>query len=111
MPNHVHLLFAILWERNEAVFVCRGVACYARDQGRPEGPKAHSVGAIIRSFKSSVTKRARAELGPQGNVWHRGHYNTSIENDQQFLRALDYIAMGPERWMEDRHNPDRSRGA
>ena len=105
MPNHFHALFTLLRDgmfRDDAGPVRR-----TDGSGTLFGPERQSVGAIVRAFKSAVTRRARMDLGHQGPVWQRNYYEHIIRNDREFLRARDYIAGNPERWEEDKENPYR----
>ena len=79
MPNHFHALFTLLRD-----------GMFRDDAGRPRtdrwdtliGPERQSVGAIVRAFKSAVTRRARMDLGHQGRVWQRNYYEHIIGNDR-----------------------------
>ena len=105
MPNHFHALFTLMRDgmfRDDA-------GRRARRSGLEAllGPERQSAGAIVRAFKSAVTRRARMELGQQGPVWQRNYYEHIIRNDREFLRARSYILRNPERWEEDKENPYR----
>ena len=111
MPNHVHALFTVLREgpprcefeslENESVESGRStLRPYS-----PTSPAAGSVGAIVRAFKAAVTRRGRVEAGHLGPVWQRNYYEHIIGNDQEYLRARDYIARNAESWEIDKENP------
>ena len=72
-------------------------------------PAAGSVGAIPRAFKAAVTRRGRVEAGHLGPLWQRNYYEHIIRNDQEYLRARDYIARNAESWEIDRENPQQRR--
>ena len=72
-------------------------------------PAAGSVGAILRAFKAAVTRRGRVEAGHLGAVWQRNYYEHIIRNDQEYLRARDYIARNAESWEIDKENPQQRR--
>ena len=74
-----------------------------------KAPAAGSVGAILRAFKAAVTRRGRVEAGHLGPVWQRNYYEHIIRNDQEYLRARDYIARNAESWEIDKENPQQRR--
>jgi hypothetical protein len=77
-------------------------------KGFPRGPKPHSLGAIIGSFKSAVTKRINIHRNTPGvPVWHRNYYEHIIRDDSEMHRVREYIAENPARWLEDEENPNR----
>ena len=84
-----------------------GVARYAPTASTP--PAAGSVGAILRAFKAAITRRGRVEADHPGPVWQRNYHEHIIRNDQEYLRARDYIARNPESWEIDKENPQRRR--
>jgi len=57
------------------------------------------LGAIIRSFKSAVTKRINAMRDTHGTpVWQRNYYEHVIRNKRALQRIREYIANNPLRW-------------
>ena len=102
MPNHFHALFTLL---RDGMFG-DDAGRRARSDGLEAlaGPERQSVGAIVRAFKSAVTRRARMEVGHLGPVWQRNYYEHIIRNDREFLDARDYILRNPEKWEEDKEN-------
>ena len=63
-------------------------------------PKSNSVSAIIRSYKSAVTKHAnRLEL-PIG--WQSRFHDHIIRNNEEYQRISDYIINNPANWKEDK---------
>lgn len=81
-----------------------GAACYALHEPPRRPPEAHSVGAIVRAFKSAVTRAARTELSHCGRVWQRNYYEHVIRNDKEYLRACSYVRRNPEEWELDRED-------
>lgn len=63
-------------------------------------PKPHSVPAIIRSYKSAVTKHAN-RLGLE-NGWQARYYDHIIRNDAAYQRISDYIEQNPQKWESDK---------
>lgn len=69
-------------------------------------PAAGSIPTIIRSFKSSVTQRARwARI--DGPVWQRNYYERVIRNECELDAVRLYIQDNPRQWGEDGENPGR----
>jgi len=98
MPNHVHGIIVI---------TDVGVgATHASPLRTRNGPKPRSIGAIIGSYKSGVSKRIneiRATPGP--TIWQRDYYEHIIRNDASLDRIRLYIMNNPASWMLDRENP------
>ena len=64
-----------------------------------------SLGAIVRSYKSSVTKRinrTRHALG--GPTWQRGYWERIVRDERQLEATRRYIDQNPARWEADRDN-------
>ena len=56
---------------------------------------SQTVGAIIRGFKSVVSKR----IGY--SVWQRNYYEHIIRNEHSLHRISQYIVSNPDRWQDD----------
>ena len=97
MPNHLHGLIII------GNFT--GEACLAPTTN-PTRSKKDTLGSIIGSFKSSVTKHAK-NFWPlaKGSFWQRGYYEHIVRNDDELNHIREYIAANPIRWDFDRENP------
>ncbi len=101
MPNHVHGIIVIAQTMLQS-----GGAQHAA----PVRPNvtAGSLGAIVRSFKSAVTKRINTlRSTPSAPVWQRNYYEHIIRNEGDLKRVRDYIAANPFRWAKDENNPRR----
>ena len=98
MPNHVHGVLVIT----------RGGATHASPLHAPSGPPKRSLGAIVGSYKSAVSKHINlSRRTPGAPVWQRNYYDHVIRNDADLNRIREYIAGNPARWHEDRENPAR----
>jgi len=100
MPNHVHGLIEI---------AARVGAQHAAPQLAPRqkpGVTHGSLGAIIRSFKSAVTKRARAELTWTGEIWQRNYFERIVRDGREFSDTCRYIKENPLKWALDAENPE-----
>ncbi len=97
MPNHVHgiLLF-------HPIVGAQHAAPLQKPNVTPG-----SLGAVIRSFKSAVTKRANEMQGTPGTpLWQRNYYEHVIRNDHTLNAIRQYIADNPARWTLDRYHPN-----
>ena len=99
MPNHLHGIVAIEY----LVGAQHRCALLARDSKNAVGPG--SLGAIVRSFKAVVARRAHKELRWNGPVWQRNYYDRVLRDGQEFSDASRYIAENPMKWELDRENP------
>ena len=90
MPNHVHGILEIL----QALVVAQHAApCTVA-----AGPASGSLSSIVRSFKAEVTRRGRAELNWDGEIWQHNYFDRIIRDGQEFSDATRYIAENPMRW-------------
>ena len=121
MPNHVHGIIAITSRPGgadslppteaarpgECARPVQGTRCTAR--ARPCGPARKSLGAIVGSFKSAVTKRInQLRRAPGTHVWQTNYHEHIIRNEREFTRIRDYIINNPASWELDRENPHRT---
>ena len=112
MPNHFHAIIEICrgGVRNSIDNgVCdtmdRGVCdttnngvCDTMDRGACDTPlrsPSKTVGAIVRGFKSAVTK----QIGFP--IWQRNYYEHIIRNAHAFERISNYIRNNPAQWNKD----------
>jgi REP element-mobilizing transposase RayT len=88
MPNHIHGIVAITPGVG-------GDACVAP-----------TLGTIVGSFKSAVTKRINILRGAAGSaVWQRSYYEHVIRAEHDLNKIREYIEHNPSRWAEDLENP------
>ncbi len=96
MPNHLHGIIVIINRSGEACLAPTPI---------PVKSKKDTLGSIVGSFKSSVTKQAKKfPLLVKGILWQRGYYEHIIRNDEELKRVREYIATNPIRWYFDREN-------
>jgi putative transposase len=69
MPNHVHVLFAVV----------------------PDVP----LGTIISSWKRFTARRANAQLGRIGAFWQTEYWDRFIRNETHFTATQSYIDQNP----------------
>ena len=97
MPNHLHGIVVI----NDY----RGVLQYAPIQKGLKSP-SQTLGAIIRGFKSSVTKTINEMRDTAAiPVWQHNYYEHIIRNEDELNRIREYIINNPLQWSEDENNP------
>jgi len=95
MPDHVHAIIEI---------IRRGVMHYAPTQTGFNSP-SQTVGAIVRGYKSAVTKRInQIRHSPGQSIWQRGFYDHIIRNDEDLGRVREYIRLNPVNWERDEFN-------
>jgi REP element-mobilizing transposase RayT len=67
------------------------------------------LGAIVRAFKSAVTKRVNDLRATSGaRIWQRGYHEHIIRDEEELDRIREYITLNPQRWAEDHENPNRA---
>ena len=99
MPNHVHAIISIV----DSVGATHA-SPLQRDT--PRGPAPGSLGAIVGSFKSAVSRRINMLRNtPGAPVWQRNYYEHIIRTDRALNAIRRYIADTPLRWHLDRYNP------
>ena len=93
MLNHVHGIIIIVGATH---------ASPPRQSGPPKG----SLGAIVGSYKSAVSRRInQLHRTPGATVWQRNYYEHIIRNDTALNRLRQYIIDNPARWADDQENP------
>ena len=103
MPNHVH---GIIW-----ITDTDNVGAYCntppRDAELFQSP-SKTIGAIIRGFKSAVTKRINIHRGtPYRPVWQRNYYERIIRDEKEYDQIAAYIISNPDNWEMDQENPGK----
>lgn len=68
-------------------------------------PRAGSLGALVRSFKSSSTKAINRLRGAPGlAVWQKRYYERIIRDERELTAIREYILNNPLKWTEDPEN-------
>jgi putative transposase len=98
MPNHLH-----------------GILCFVGDVAatpasplphRAHGPAPQSLGSVVGSFKSAVTRSInRIVPGAATKLWQQNYYEHVIRNDCAHDAVRQYILENPQRWDADEENP------
>ena len=109
MPNHVHGIIEIV---NDIPVRARHASPQRFNNEKPQskrhnGVKPQSVGAIIGSFKSAVTKKLHGtKIINKEKIWQRNYYEHVIRDEDDYQQIADYIETNPLNWEYDRDNPD-----
>ena len=119
MPNHMHGIIVI-----NDIAIGRGVLHtpndtnanasdnYTDTQGvcnTPLRSPSQTVGAIVRGYKSSVTKQINILNNGVGVthyaptiIWQRNYPEHIIRNEQSYKTIADYIVNNPAKWRDDK---------
>jgi len=103
MPNHVHGIIIIRNDESMPGVWAQHAAPIPTAPSPTRNVTPGSLGAIIRSFKSAVTR----DLGRKSdlrNVWQRNYYEHIIRNEKEMARIWDYIESNPAHWDPDKEN-------
>ena len=100
MPNHVHFLLLINgWPAS--------VIAEPEKRNGMTNVQSGSVGAIVGSYKSQVTRKINQLRKVRGQtVWQRGYWDRIVRNEKELMRIRQYIIDNPIRWEQDRDNLD-----
>ena len=108
MPNHVHGIIVINdTHKNNLlppIVGARHASPLLQKQLPPRGAPPRSLGTIMGSFKSAVTKRIGRKLNATG-IWQRNYYEHIIRDEQDLKNKTDYIDANPMLWNDDDENP------
>lgn len=116
MPNHVHGVFWIVdgpVDGVPSVGMTHASSlpvrtAYARSSDHvpfpARGPKPGSVGVVIGSFKSAVSRLINKSRGlPGAPVWQYNYHERIIRTQESLERIRHYIDLNPENWGRDRN--------
>jgi REP element-mobilizing transposase RayT len=106
MPNHVHGIVVIVETLQCNVSTPMATATRAPNHPMAQiSPTAGSLGAIIRSYKSAVSRWC-AKNGPTEFAWQTRFYDHIIRSERDLQRIRRYITDNPAKWESDRNNPE-----
>jgi putative transposase len=93
MPNHIHGIIEL--KKNPV-----GVENFQPLRNEYQKIIPHSIGSIVRGFKTGVTKwfRNNTEIA---NIWQRNYYEHIIRNEHSYNQIADYIIENPNNWEND----------
>lgn len=107
MPNHFHGILVInnCMNVSRRGVLRRGVLQYAPTNAGLRSP-SQTIGAIIRGFKSAVTKSINLLRNTPGiPVWQRNYFEHIIRDEKELFRIRKYIHLNPVQWDIDEENP------
>jgi REP element-mobilizing transposase RayT len=100
MPNHFHAIVTLPDSG-------RGVLQYAPTADQPSlRSPSQTIGAIVRGFKSAVTRQINAlRRTARVSVWQRNYYEHIIRSEASLNAIRCYIESNPLLWRYDAYNP------
>lgn len=106
MPNHGHGIIWIVDDGNDVGALRGNAQSRAEQRSAPtKTVKPHSLGAVVRAYKSAVTYAANTADKTRGSVlWQRNYYEHIIRNDRELNNIRWYIINNPLNWQLDRDN-------
>ena len=107
MPNHIH---GIIILRDQSLQISKKPAVGVQyieplRKHRYQHIIPKSIGSIIRSYKSAVTRWCNVNRHEYFR-WQRNFYEHIIRSDKELERVREYIFNNPLKWQIDRENPD-----
>jgi REP element-mobilizing transposase RayT len=111
MPNHVHGIIVIhLPEIREGTVETQHAASLRNEQNQPPQqsrqkplPKPGSISAIVRSYKSAVTRWAGKNGYPEFR-WQARFYDHIILQESELNNIEAYIRENPTKWADDEYS-------
>jgi len=97
MPNHVHGILLFSDSKEDTA------GCVPTQRFGSVAPA--SLSAVMRSFKSAVTKQTHATLRHADTIWQPRFYEHVIRNDEDLYNIRKYIQENPLKWELDNENP------
>jgi REP element-mobilizing transposase RayT len=108
MPNHLH---GIIWITDLVTGAYSNTPLplppdITPREDRPFRSPGIGIGAIIRGYKSTVTRRINQLLNISPvPIWQRNYYEHIITTDREYEAIVEYIDDNPRNWLSDRENP------
>jgi len=90
MPNHVHGIVVVKYSEENAQSTIQ----------RLNGT-SHTIGAIVRGYKSVVTRKISLMSASLTTVWQRNYYEHIIRTDESYHNIANYIINNPANWRSD----------
>ena len=118
MPNHMHGIIVITHtpagtrhdrrpgeEHAPDAYTLVG-ARHASPLHRARQPSKGTLGTIVGSYKSAVSKQINyLRRTPGAPVWQRNYYEHVIRNEKSLHDVRQYITHNPAKWPDDPDNP------
>ena len=95
MPNHIH-----------GVLFLGGKTAAPTTTDKSHGPARGSLGTVVGSFKSAVTREINRMQGTRGvSIWQRNYHDRIIRDEHELMTIRAYILDNPRKWADDTENP------
>ncbi len=106
MPNHIHVIIKLNTPvENDSADVntgeCNSTIVNTGECNSPLRGPSQTIGAIIRGYKSSVTKQLNL-LNVGCVVWQRNYHERIIRDERSHQNISKYIINNPSKWAEDK---------
>jgi putative transposase len=110
MPNHFHGIIRINdscrgvsnTPQNKPVFI-GGVCNTPLQNANPLRSPSQTIGAIVRGFKSTVTRQINLVRHQNMPVWQRNYYEHVILDEESYEKISEYIIANPLNWLTDEY--------
>jgi putative transposase len=114
MPNHVHGIITLIepvGANGNSPQNCNPSNDWAYIDTPLQKTKfcspSKTIGAIIRGFKSAVTKHINELRSTPGiPIWQRGYYEHIIRTEKDLQNTREYIINNPLKWSFEKDNPE-----
>lgn len=107
MPNHIHGILFITdkAQQVEQTHPQRTQHAASLRPMRAFGSlQSGSLGSMVRSYKSAVTRQVNLlKQTPGSLLWQKKYYEHVIRDEPDLNRIRDYILTNPSRWVEDKY--------
>lgn len=101
MPNHIHGIIHIV----DQTPVGAQRRCAPTNEPHKINVSPHSLGAIIRGYKSAVTYAIHLTKNSRGTpVWQCNYYEHIIGSEKEYQKIEEYILNNPSNWFTDEEN-------
>jgi putative transposase len=98
MPNHAHGIIVLA-----GVAIVETLHCNVSTNAMSAiSPKTGSLGSVVRSYKSAVSRLAH--LAGQEFGWQERYWDHIVRDAGEFGRIRNYILQNPVKWDMDREN-------
>ena len=112
MPNHIHGIIILDGRAATSSPTVGAQHAAPLPQSMPHPQSAHrgpnvmpgSLGAIVRSYKSAVTKAVVQQFGGVSRVWQRNYFEHVIRDDDDWQRIHAYVESNIVNWAKDGEN-------
>ncbi len=103
MPNHIHAILKINDNPRRGVLHTPYITIddKPRESNTPPRSPSQTLGAIVRGYKSSVTKQLGL-MGFKGKLWQGNYYEHIIRNEPSYQTLAEYVINNPLKWTDDK---------